>query len=69
MMIGLPIHVVQGVMPQLTEAGVRAAWNEPEARMIELEQLSRSLPNGTHKLVIAPITVPYFREIRVTVLY
>ncbi|MFC0213180.1 hypothetical protein ACFFK0_12060 [Paenibacillus chartarius] len=69
MMLGLPTHVAQYVLPQLDEASVREAWNEPEAFLTDLEQLSRSLPSGNHKLVIAPVQTPFYGEIRVTASY
>lgn len=67
--IGIPTSITSVALQRLDEETVRTLWNAPDAYMTDLEELSRSLAVGTHRLVIAPIQIDGFGEITATALY
>ncbi|KIL41171.1 hypothetical protein SD70_09085 [Gordoniibacillus kamchatkensis] len=68
-LLGIPSAIADMILEGLGENAIREAWNEPEARLLDIEQLSQSLPAGDRKLLIAPVPSAHFGDIRVTVLY
>lgn len=67
--VGIPTSVVLLLLPSVDEAAVQALWKAPDAYMTDLEQMSRNLTAGNHRLVISPIHIDGFGDITVTALY
>lgn len=67
--IGIPTPIVLMALQQINVENVCKLWNVPDAYITDLEELSRSLSVGTHRLVISPIHTGGFGEITVTALY
>jgi hypothetical protein len=67
--VGIPMPIALMALPRLDDDNVRTLWNAPDAYMTDLEELSRSMATGTHRLVIAPIHADGYGEITATALY